>query len=656
MDEKAAQQNHKDAQYYTARLYAQLPGQNNNQNMCKESLYWYKRAADQQHILAQFKLARYYEASDCPEHSLEKAHQLFKEIAHNAGGSQRPDSDENYRRLICHTRAESAYHVAAHFAARGNYEEAVMYYQIALHADNTYEKANFALATLYMKGLGVEEIDKTKAKQLFLAAAVRGYAPAYTQLGHLAREKEQFEEALTYYSKAVQNDGEALYHRGYCYEQGQGIKQDISQACLLYADAARYGSVLAVERLTELAKKYGEAAYYLGRLSQTGSSMPRDNAVAAKWFKTALEFHFEKALEAMECLAKTSVEAQSLLGEMYYEGYGVHPNHAHALRLFLLAAQASDPIAVKRLREYAGGSLSVSLEAQLRLSDFCFSGIGVAQNAEEGVQWLRRAIDAQNSPEALYKLGCCYEEGIGLAADSAQALYWYKRALYARYPKAAERLLFLAQKENCAAQHILAEWFQADDNIAQALTWYYKAAQQLDPRAHYALARLIEDRPVSVYKSPQEILTNYEQALQWYKSAQECGYRGAEAQVSRIAQIIDQLKMLKQPDFQMVVFLKCREQWDKNLPADRLYWFAHILERVTLRCSEPIRDGVCQALHTLSEFPRRSVAARVIIKALVQLLDSEDFIKMPLNSALEAWRLSCSRKVLHRYLFNESKL
>jgi TPR repeat protein len=60
-------------------------------------------------------------------------------------------------------------------------------------------------------------------------------------------------------------------------------------------------------------------------------------------------------------------------------------------------------------------------------------GIGTDVNLEEAFHWLKKLAEAGN-PEGMYYLGMLYQFGKGTAEDPRQAYLWYRRAAEAGYP------------------------------------------------------------------------------------------------------------------------------------------------------------------------------------------------------------------------------
>lgn len=68
-------------------------------------------------------------------------------------------------------------------------------------------------------------------------------------------------------------------------------------------------------------------------------------------------------------------------------------------------------------------------------------GVGVTTNYDNALQWLRMAADSPfYITEARYDLGRMYELGMGVDKDLAKAISWYEKAAQQGHQKAKEKL------------------------------------------------------------------------------------------------------------------------------------------------------------------------------------------------------------------------
>ena len=86
----------------------------------------------------------------------------------------------------------------------------------------------------------------------------------------------------------------------------------------------------------------------------------------------------------------------------------------------------------------AGGRTGFS-PAQLRLGVSYLHGVGVPEDAAEGIAWFRRAAE-QGLSDAQFELGIAYGNGNGVQKDDAEAARWYGLAAEQGNPLAQQAL------------------------------------------------------------------------------------------------------------------------------------------------------------------------------------------------------------------------
>lgn len=142
------------------------------------------------------------------------------------------------------------------------------------------------------------------------------------QSAGLAAELDKTDEAIKSYRKAaVLNDPDAMVNLGYCYEKGEGVTKDETEAFIWYRKAADLNQPMAINNL--------------GVFYRDGTVVTKDEAEAAKWFR--------KAAELNEPLGMTN------LGACYQYGRGVTKNEEEALKWIRKAAELGEKKAKKYL-------------------------------------------------------------------------------------------------------------------------------------------------------------------------------------------------------------------------------------------------------------------------------------------------------------------
>jgi len=194
-------------------------------------------------------------------------------------------------------------------------------------ADTGDRDAQFNLAWLYQRGLGVEH-DDTQAVAWFRKAAEQGHLNAQFNLGqmyeHGAGVEKSDEQAFIWYRKAAeQNDAEAQNTVGYFYQSGLGTGRDNYAARIWYEKAATQNFAKAQKNLGDMyangwgvsrderealrlyylaaEQKHPEAAFNIGKFYEDGrAGEKRDYEKAAGWYEKAADYGSPRARDALE--------------------------------------------------------------------------------------------------------------------------------------------------------------------------------------------------------------------------------------------------------------------------------------------------------------------------------------------------------------------
>jgi hypothetical protein len=165
------------------------------------------------------------------------------------------------------------------------------------------------------------------------------------------------------------------------------------------------------------------------------------------------------------------------LGHGYGNGWGTETDSEASEAWFLRAANSGHAAAMSRLAQ--------------RL---------LHQNREEcwheGIQWLFRAANAENS-SAMLQLGFAYREGTGVTMDAATAAEWFIKAYHAGDKHAAIH----------AGRILLYPIGKAEE----AVSWFLRAAKANQSESYISLAMIFDDRNSQLY-DPAE-------AVKWYQIA-----------------------------------------------------------------------------------------------------------------------------------------
>lgn len=275
--------------------------------------------------------------------------------------------------------------------------------------------------------------------------------------------------AFYWFLKAAQQDKtQAMNCVADMYLEGEGVMQDLKESFAWYRKSAEAGDALG--------------QWNLSWMYQTAKGCEEDPDLSSYWLRKAADQGHDGA--------------QADLGWCYLNGYGVEESETEAFNWYLKAA------------EQGNGHAQTKVARALRW------GWGVPQNEKAAVEWYEQAAENGQS-DAQYELAMMLFKGKGCRQDNLEA---------------QRRLRLAAQKGNLEAQNYLGlclefGWHGVNINVADAVSWYRKAAEQSFCESEYNLGALYEDG-----KGVQESL---EEAFRWYRRGAEDGSPSAMAAYSR---------------------------------------------------------------------------------------------------------------------------
>jgi TPR repeat protein len=206
----------------------------------------------------------------------------------------------------------------------------------------------------------------------------------------------------------------------------------------------------------------------------------------------------------------------------------------------------------EKLKEANAGNSN----AQYDVGAMYQNGRGVAMNRGQAIEWYQKAA-AQNNQNAIsrlnliqsneerfsktrahaekgevdsqYDLGNMYAEGIGVDADMAKALTWYEKAANQGYEKAQYKLGLIYYEESSAME-----------DHAKAFRLFQSAAEKGYPAAQFHLGKM--------YATGQGVKRNYETALDWLHKAADGGFSEARREMIEIAGFLKESPTEQQPE------------------------------------------------------------------------------------------------------------
>ncbi|NCC44346.1 MAG: hypothetical protein EOM18_12405 [Clostridia bacterium] len=279
-----------------------------------EAARWYKKSADQGHMVAQSQLALLYEMGRGVEQSDQEAAKYYLKAARQGERTCQSVIGDMYE----HGRG-----------VEKNEKEAVYWYQQS--AEQDYVIAQWQLADMLMDGRGVEK-DENLAIYWYEKAADQGSHTALCQLGKLYDEgavvPKDEKKAFSLYMQAAR-DGDKIAQRivGERYLEGKGVDQSEEQAFVWYLKSAEAGNELA--------------QCEVGGLYMKGVGTQKNYVEAIRWYK--------------ESAKQGNIRSQLMLGVIYETGIGTEKQDTiEALKWYQMAADQGDETAkglVKHLCE-----------------------------------------------------------------------------------------------------------------------------------------------------------------------------------------------------------------------------------------------------------------------------------------------------------------
>jgi len=305
-----------------------------------------------------------------------------------------------------------------------------------------------------------------------------------------AFQKKDFQQAFAAcYDDAKRGELRCQSQIAFLYENGNGLKQDYSEALKWHRLAAEQGNIYSQSEL--------------GRMYLNGIGTEKNESEALKWFKLAAEKgyvsaqngagliyvlrkDYSEALKSFRLAANQGDPvAQSNLGDLYFQGWGVEKDLVEAIKWYQLSANQGNPV------------------GQNSLGNAYFGGDGVEKNYEEAVKWYQLAA-AQGNVFAESNLGAAYASGLGVLKDYPQAAKWHRLA---------------ADERNIVSQNALAVLYRngwgVEKSSIEELKWRLRAANGNNGLSQLVLA--------FAYRDGDEVTKDDVEALKWAAIANRFG-------------------------------------------------------------------------------------------------------------------------------------
>lgn len=302
-----------------------------------------------------------------------------------------------------------------------------------------------------------------------------------------AQNQPTFEQAW----QAAQNgDANAYYWLGCFYYQGEGTKQNYTEALKYFQKAANNGDAYSYAWIAKI--------YYYG------NGCAQNYEEAFKWFL--------KAANAGQTVV------YGWLGSVYYEGKGCNKNYGEAIKWFKKAAENGDTRAYvglgasyMQLKQYSE-ALPWLKKAVDNNESLAFFWLGiyysfVRQNYQESYKWMKKAAES-DIHDAYGHLARMYLTGMGTSQNPTAAFKWANKAV-----ENGE----IASNTDLGLMYL--KGLGTERNEKEALDCFKKAASIGDSVAYSWLGEM--------YFKGKGTSINEAEGFKWTKKAAETGFTGS---------------------------------------------------------------------------------------------------------------------------------
>lgn len=357
---------------------------------------------------------------------------------------------------------------------------------------------------------------------LLQSAAQKNYPPAQRELAKLYQEGIKLARddnlAVHWYLAASHYDGEACYHLGKAYLNGDLQLAKNNKLAALYLQAAAQTDYypakyeLATQFLedeTFLEDKF-KAIEYLQPSANQGN-VDAQVKLAKALMKFSLPQYDQAAFNWLTRAAGQDLQAQYLLGCCHYEGIGTRVDYNEAFRIFNDLSKVGNPLAEFKLGQMVYYGHGLKKNKPLGKSKILYAAKHGVTEAEELVKVLLQEEaqarltgnpDQDEFDENEIQTSES-KEWVDFSNDHLDPKILYQRAVNHLYGKNAydqnirlglEYLHIAAEKQCVLAQrqlgHIYEQGHLVGKDLTKAQDWYLVAAKNGDHQSQFCLANL----------------------------------------------------------------------------------------------------------------------------------------------------------------------
>ena len=333
-----------------------------------------------------------------------------------------------------------------------------------------------------------------------------------------AASAEHAVAAHLYFTAAYNGEIKADYALGLCFERGEGVPKNPTEAHRRFTIAAEGG--------------LAEAYIKLGDYAKNGTIAPADPESALRFYEKASELGLaEGAFLVAEAyrfgtLAKIDLKkALAFYNRANAMGHKEAKEREHEIReaVSTLYDRALDHY---RKADYAAAFTDFSRSANMGHAAACFclgvmyaEGVGCKKNAHSAVYYYRLAAE-QGNIDAIYRLGAAYADGFGVRRDFKAAESFFGIAAKQSYKDAAARVETIKRirhKKKAQKVYSISSVLYRKGDVAEAIHFRSVAAKLGNARAMYALG--------CHYEFGDGVPMDRERAAGWFTYAKNAGFR-----------------------------------------------------------------------------------------------------------------------------------
>ncbi len=647
------------AQFHIGQMFQYGLGVMKNNTM---AITFYKKAAIQQHLPAQYAMALLYiKQNDDPE-AYSQGVKWLRDAAFKGNAYA--------QYVMSKLLKDDSFNTSG--VAKDNQQAESM---LNLAAESGYGQAQYELAEALLRDKNaVQTVQKQESRRklirsLFKKAARQGVAEALLPLAFFdAMENDPKHQAKAFAvarQQAELGKPKAALLLALLYDRGIGVAEDHDKAIEWYQ---RSGD--------NLVRQFIMGTYYA-----EGKHIRKDLERGRILLRQSANSSFSYADLNLAILQQQAGE--SFLPELI-RAYQNGNSHAGILLADYTLAQNQDPVQLEQaMMIYRGLAKKGDQQAQLKLGYMAENGIGMPVSMDQAIRWYE-ASAAQNNPLACFQAGLMYQTGALGQPDYRAALKWYGRAadslpeaalaqgfvletVYDRYQdalnaykKAAKAgnplgiynmgLIFDYGKGHTMNEKMAEDLYQkaasqgvasamtrlgdydfnglaAKQDTDEALSWYKKAADSGNPTALYMLGLFSES-------GIGEDL-NYQQAFKYYQAAALKGNEKAMIAVARFYQY--GIGMPKEP--------AQAEHWYQMLAKQNVAYGQYQLAQMYLQSADEKRIKLARPLLISAKQNGYQPAAKALDSLSAQsekklsFVESVEMNKVPLAAGESADRL-----------------